>query len=677
MQTSTLAFIILAAITALGLVLLQYYFKSKKRGKLQKVLSFFRFLALFSLFLLLINPKFVKNEYHIEKANLILLTDNSSSMATPDGMVEVAKIREEISKNTAVSEKFVLQEYNFGTALNGNDSVSFSEKSTNITKALATIQEIYGTANSAVVVLTDGNQTLGEDYEFYGQRSTFPLFPVAIGDTTQYEDLRIGQINTNTYAFLKNKYPIEAYIAYEGKKNTTVSARIVVDGQTVFRENLNFSNRDNTKTITAFIDANTVGVKTIQVMVDSLENEKNTDNNIKNTAIEVIDEKTNIAIISSVLHPDIGTLKKAIERNEQRSATIYKPNTSLNELNDTDVFILYQPTRTFAKIYEYIQKKKANILTITGTKTDWNFVNSVQNTFKKNNYNQKEEIFPILNAGFDTFGTEDFSLTDFPPLMGDLGGIMLNDGGEVLLHQRIKGVNLNEPLLALMDNGQMREAMLFGENIWKWRIQSFRNDQAFDNFDDFIGKLMLYLATTKSKNRLTVDYQSIYAGSNEAKITASYFDETFVFDGNATITVQINAEDNDVSREIPMLMKGNYYESDLSGLPAGVYNFTVKVANESIARSGGFTILDFDVEKQFLSSNYAKLDRLAAQTSGKLYFPSESNVMIDSLLGDNRFLPIQKGKENVVSLIDFKFLMGIIIVALTLEWFIRKYNGLI
>ena len=39
-------------------------------------------------------------------------------------------------------------------------------------------------------------------------------------------------------------------------------------------------------------------------------------------SVEVIDEQIKVLILTSILHPDLGVLKKAIESNKQRSATI-------------------------------------------------------------------------------------------------------------------------------------------------------------------------------------------------------------------------------------------------------------------------------------------------------------------------------------------------------------------
>ena len=51
----------------------------------------------------------------------------------------------------------------------------------------------------------------------------------------------------------------------------------------------------------------------------------------KNFAVEVIDQKTNVAIVSDIIHPDMGALKKAIESNEQRTASILDVNSFLTD----------------------------------------------------------------------------------------------------------------------------------------------------------------------------------------------------------------------------------------------------------------------------------------------------------------------------------------------------------
>lgn len=672
MDTQTILFIFLAAVIALALALFQYYFKAKKRGKLSLLLAFLRFLTWFGAMLLLINPKFFQSDYRIEKTNLLVLIDNSSSMKE----TEIGQTLQSIKERRELADKFDINYHSFGNQLNTGDSITYSERNTNIAKALKSLKTIYGTANGAVVLLSDGNQTLGEDYEFYAKNLQFPVYPLVVGDTTTYEDLRIDQVNVNKYAFLKNKFPIETFVSYQGQGSVSATVTISVDGKSVFKENIDFNTTSKTKMVNTLLNANSVGVKNIQISISGLNEERNTQNSNRSVAVEVIDEKTNVMIIFDVLHPDIGALKKAIESNEQRAVSIQKSSANTNDFDEVNLFILYQPKASFKGVYEYIQRKKANSLTIVGPKTDLNFVNSAQRTFNQQLFNYTEETTPDVNPGFSFFDVSDFSVDDFPPLDANMGTININKPGETILSRKVRGVSLKEPLLHLTEQDGQREAILFGENIWKWRVQSYRNSKNFKNFDEFIGKLVRYLATTEPKTRFSLDYKSVYEGANDAKLKATYFDKAYEFDANAVIDLELKHTKSGKVSQSTMLLKNGYFEADLTNLTPGEYTFTAKVANENLIKSGSFTILDFDVEQRFLSSDYKKLDRLASNTSGESYFSDQVTALGDTLMAADRFMPVQKSEQNIVSLIDFRLLLGIIALTLALEWFIRKYNGL-
>ena len=174
MQMTTLLLVFAAALAALALVFFQYYFKAKRKGKLAFLLSVLRFLAYFGLFVLIINPKFSKEEYAIQKINLVVLADNSTSMATYKS--HVARILEKVNGTESISERFEVKSYRFGNELQEfDDSLSFQEKHTNISKALALIKDVYDNTNTAVLLLTDGNQTIGADYGFQGNALKIPV----------------------------------------------------------------------------------------------------------------------------------------------------------------------------------------------------------------------------------------------------------------------------------------------------------------------------------------------------------------------------------------------------------------------------------------------------------------------------------------------------------------------
>ncbi|AEM72131.1 hypothetical protein Murru_3110 [Allomuricauda ruestringensis DSM 13258] len=677
MDLRTVLLIVLAVAAALAIVFFQYFYKNPRKGSLKIILAALRFVTLFCGLLLLINPKFVNKDYFLEKANLILLVDNSTSMEDASTTSEISQAIAQIKADDDLNERFTIHQYGFGNTIAVTDSVSFNQGNTDVSNALSTLNDVFVNGTNALVMFSDGNQTLGRDYEYISLNKNSTINPVVVGDTAQYEDISVGLINVNKYAFLRNSFPIETSVRYQGSRPVSSTVTIFINGNRVHQERVSLNSTKNSQTLNTLVEAQSVGIKTIKIEVGALENERNTANNSKETAIEVIDEKTNVAIVSDMLHPDIGALKKSIESNEQRSVTLVKPNASQSVLAESDIIILYQPNRNYRSVYEFLENSGANYFTITGSKTDWNFLNRIQESYTITGSTQPEEILPVLNNAFGLFGLGEFTVDGFPPLNGTLGDIQLNKDNETVMFQQLQGVNLDKPLFTILTESNQKEAVLFGENLWRWRAQVYRNDQSFQKFDDFMGSLMVYLGSNRQRSRLELDYELVFDNASMAKIRASYFDESYQFDADANISIAIKGKDNDFSRVSPILLKGSFYEVDLSDLEAGEYNFTVTVQDENLNRSGTFRILDFNPEKQLVSANYKKLGRLAANNKGQLYFLDKLEDLRSDLSSSNEFLPVQKSRDNVVSLIDFRILLGLMVLSLAAEWFIRKYNGLI
>ena len=370
-------------------------------------------------------------------------------------------------------------------------------------------------------------------------------------------------------------------------------------------------------------------------------------------------------------------VKKAIETNEQRKVTILKPAEAIGKLNDYQLVLLYQPDRNFAAVYNEIERLNKNTLLVTGTKTDWNFLNAVQNTFQKEVTRQPEDVAASLNANYGTFALEDIGFNDFPPIPTLFGDLTIPVPHEIILTKSINGFDTENPMLATTELNGKRDAIWDAEGLWKWRAQSFLQTNGFEEFDAFLGKLVQYLASNKRRSRLEVSNESFYYNNSPIRISAQYFDQNYVFDNRASLNISVVNQETNARTVFPMLLRNNFFEVDVNSLAAGEYAFTVSVEDEAVARSGNFSILDFNVEQQFGNANVTKLGRLATNTEGDAFFATEVDALITKLLNDDRFQSIQKSQQKIVPLIDWKYLLGLIVLTLALEWFIRKYNGLI
>ena len=677
MSPETILYVVIAGVLSFALAVFMYGYRSKYKGQKRWLFGVLRFITLFSVLLLLINPKFKSETYTIEKPALPVLIDNSESIKELAQETNSRSVIDALKNNDALNDKFDLSFFSFGSSFSDNDSVSFTEKNTNISKALSATNEVFKNEVAPTIIITDGNQTLGSDYEYAATTFANPIYPVILGDSTKYTDLSIAQLNTNRYAFLKNKFPVEAILVYNGAGSVSSQFVITQGAATVYRETITFSENDNTKTISLTLPAARVGLQTYTARVLPLEAEKNTVNNTKRFAVEVIDEATNVLLISAMIHPDLGTIKKSIETNEQRNVRIVKPAEAVALLNEYQLVILYQPNRTFAAVYTELEKLKKNTLTISGSNTDWNFLNTVQSVFQKDDTGQEELSAAILNINYGTFAVDDIGFNSFPPLKTTFGDLVITVPHEILLYQSITGIETGSAVLATAELNGKRDAILDVEGVWKWRAQSYLQEKNFQEFDAFTGRLVQYLASNKRKSRLEVSNESFYYNNAPIKISAQYFDNNYVFDNRAALTISVVHNESKARTVFPLLLKNNFYEVDVNSLPAGVYNYTVAVTDEAIARSGSFTILDFNVEQQFGNANVTKLGTLATNTNGASFFTNQTENLITSLLQDERFQSIQKSEEKVVPLIDWKYLLLLIVLALSAEWFIRKYNGLI
>ncbi|WP_138434029.1 VWA domain-containing protein [Winogradskyella algicola] len=677
MNTETILYIILALTTALLLALFQYVFKSKLNTTLKIILTALRTASIFGIFLLLINPKFETNTYYDQKPTLVIAADNSESIAYLEQDEKLQEVLKKLQTNPEIQKRFNIETYSFSKALQPIDSLQFINQRSNISNALKQIGEVYSNQVAPIVLLSDGNQTYGTDYSFVSNLVKQPIYPVILGDSTIYTDLSIKQLNVNRYVFLKNRFPVEIITNYNGLESVNTELKIWSGSTVIFRKPIQFDAEKTSEIISTTLSANSVGVKTYRVELTPLNQEKNMVNNSKNFGVEVIDQKTNIALVSDILHPDLGALKKSIESNEQRSVSILKPNEYLDRINDFQLVILYQPNDSFNEVLSRVSDENLNSFIITGNTTNFSLLNNLQQAFKQTITNQSEDFQPELNRNYNTFIIDNLSFEDYPPLQSEFGTIEFSVPNDVILSKSVNGIDTDQPMLSTFEIGNTKHALLSGEGIWRWRAQSFLESESFNDFDNFIGKLVQYLSSNKKRSRLNIDYKSFYNGNDDVIISAQYFNKNYEFDSTAALTLVLKNRDDDGIREVPLLLNNGNYSVDLSGISAGSYNFTIKHNTEAVAASGSFEILEYNVEQQFLNADAEKLKALANNSQGTAVFSTETDKLISNLVEDSRYVIIQKSTKNVVSLIDWKYLLGLIAISLFIEWFIRKYNGLI
>jgi hypothetical protein len=675
MTTNTILLLLLSLLIAGGLSFFQYLYKVKNKSNVNLFLTFLRFLSIFCLLLLLINPIITTNKLEIIKTPLPIVMDNSSSISFLNAKEKAIEVYQKITSNKDIQEKFEVQSYRFDSSFQQSDSLSFKGTQTNVDLVAKNVKSIYKNTFYPTIIITDGNQTSGNDF-VYSFNENNKVYPLVLGDTTKVLDLKVNQLNVNRYAFLKNKFPVEVFLHYSGDKNLTANFSITQGNEVLSRQSISFSSSKKTAVVNVLLPANKVGLQIYKAKIESKVSEKNNFNNIKNFAVEVIDQKTTIAIVSSTNHPDIAVLKRAIESNLQRKVILVNPN-NIKSLQDYNILILYQPTTAFKSVFEANKKAGLNTFIITGTSTDFSFLNQEQNNFVFKMSNQDEDYVANFDANFNLFEMENIGFENFPPLQNNFGTITPKGEVNVLLSSKIRNIDTQTPLLSFVENQGKRTAYLFGENSWKWSMQSHVDTQSFEKYDVFINKIIQYLASNDTKKSLVVNHESFYNSGETIEITAQYFNKNYDFDEKANLTIAVTNKKTKQTKNYDLLKGNNIYKVNLDGLVAGTYNFAIKELNSKTSYAGHFEILDFDIEKQFVNPDVQKLKQLASQTKGTIYYPSQIEVLIKKLLENEDYKAIQKDVVKKSPLIDWKLLLILIVIFLSTEWFVRKYNGML
>ena len=677
MTVETIIFITLALIIALGFAFFQYLFRKVNRNRKDYIFFALRSLAVFLVLLMLINPKLTSTDYEVDKPELILLADNSQSVSYTQASEDLIQISKQIAENEQIQKSFQVNFLNFGEKLRLNDSLDFSAGQTDIYSALDETENLFPQKTSAIVLLTDGNQSLGRDFQYYKKKNNTQVYPLVVGDTTKYKDLSVERINANRYAFLNNRFPVEVFLNYSGQDNVQVDFNIKSGESILYSRKVDFSSDIQSQVVSTDLPANSLGVKNYEVEIAPISDEKNTTNNQQRFAIEVIDERTSVLILSNIAHPDLGAIKNAIESNEQRIADIKYISDKNFKTSDYQLVILYQVNNSFNTIISEILENNLSFLVITGSKTDWNYVNNLKLGYSKTWSNQSQEIFPVYNPTFSSFQFEDIGFEDMPPLLDKFGQISFEENKfSVMLNQELQGVETGEPLLGVSQNTP-KSGFMFGENIWRWRAKSFVDNKSFSEFDDFFGKLIQNLASSGSRQRLTVDAENFYYANENIVISAQYFDENYQFDAGASLKINIQNRENEERFTSDLILKNNFYQFNGGDLPPGEYSYTVSVQDKNLKKSGSFEVIAYNTEQQFISANTSGLQSFAENNETRLFFPGTTADLIENLLNNDKLKPVQKSRQKTLPLIDWYYLLFILIFILAAEWFYRKYLGLI
>ena len=115
---------------------------------------------------------------------------------------------------------------------------------------------------------------------------------------------------------------------------------------------------------------------------------------------------------------------------------------------------------------------------------------------------------------------------------------------------------------------------------------------------------------------------------------------------------------------------------ELTNLTSGSYQYkaTVVAAGNEYVRNGNVTIMPLQVEQRQKQANHQILNKLATNKGGKLFYISEIPELQELILAQES-KTISYSRHQLSELLNHQWIFFLLLVFLSLEWFLRKQNG--
>ena len=647
----------------------------------------FRFLSIFFIAFLLLGPLLKMISRKVEKPLIILAVDNSESItANKDSAFYRKDFPAIIQKiNNELQGDYDVKTYSFGKNFQSGNALTFKEKQTDISSVFDEINNAYSNQNlGAIILATDGIYNEGNNPLYSSKEVKAPVFTIAFGDTTQHKDLLIKNVKHNQLVFQGNMSPLQIDINAFGCANQNTTLTVEHNGQTVFTKKVDINAQNFFTSIPLEVDAKESGMQHYIITLSKLVGEITYANNRADIFVNVINGKQKILFLAQSPHPDLTAYKQAIESNENYQVVLkFIDDFTPQNLTDYNLAILHQLPGLRGEgngIIKLLKDKKIPLLYILGSQTGMKVLSATEPSLSiSSNQNSTNDVLLIPNPTFSIFTLSEDELSvlkKFPPLQSPYGRYDLRGESSVLFKQQIGYVKTDFPLIFFSKNAESKVGFICGEGFWKWRLYDaeLSKQQVSQNL---VSKIVQYLASKEDKSLFRISNIKKRFDENEpVQFDAEVYNESYELINAQEVQMAIkNSQGKTFNYTFSKTEKS--YTLNAGLMPVGNYTYeaTVNIGNKTEHLKGTYTVLPLQVEFLQTVADHQLLNQLSVQSEGKLFYPTQADKLIKTIKQNASIKPVIYKQEEVKSWINLKWIFFIVLSFLSVEWFVRKWNG--
>ncbi len=665
------------------------YWKTDKPDfpfKAKVLMALCRSIAVCLIVFLLFNPMFKQVKKELEKPIIVVGIDNSQSLAlTEKASYYQSDFQDKLKHFFAqLEKKYTLETYLVGDSLKQARVPDFSEKKTNLSAFFNQTSASYYHRNiGAFVLFSDGIFNDGISPVNATKTKATPIYIMALGDTTTKQDLKIAKINYNKKVFINNVFPIKVLVQAEQLSGKKTKMTVFQNKEKVFEKEINISSNNFQQWENLSFEAQKAGLLHYRIELSEIEGELTIVNNVSNVVVEVSDSRKKVLILYRAPHPDISTLTTSLQSADVYQVESFSVEKFSGNLSTYDMMVLHGlPSVDFPikSILDQMKKIAMPCFFIVGKQSNYMFFNQLNAGVQINNIanRQENEVTSVFNSNFSNFSlntqNEDI-LPSFPPLKVPFAQYNVAPTASVLLFQKIGNIATTYPLLLYNQGEEARQVVCLGDGLWRWRLHNFLLSGTHDQFDELILKSFQYMGTKADKSFFRVETKSVFYENEPIIFEAELYNKNYELTTDAE--VELDLTDGEHKHHFVFSKERQRFSLNIGLFPSKDYHWTAYTTynGEKLTASGAFSIQPINLESINLTTDMQLLSNLATQSNGQLFSDTDFDGIINAIENNEQIKSIAHYSKKHYPLSENVIVLGLIMLLLSIEWFLRKFNG--
>lgn len=707
-----IAYLLLAVLASIVLTWWLYRETTPELSRNQRLLlGFLRSAALSIILFLLAEPLFLNTSQITEQPVLGLLFDESQSMelSEADSTRDNRGYRELIDRILSATSSERVSLFGFGgegRELPIIDSLSLDAPRTNVSAGLEFVRDrLQDKLLGAVVLVSDGRHIEGRNPEHVADLFPVPVITLVVGDTTIRKDLRIQQVLSNELSYVGREVPVQVHIRNEGHDAQFITVTMTMEGRILDQEMLTLPPSGGVAITELTFVPDKVGFFQYRIDISHLDGELTFRNNSQLLSLQILERERQVLLLSGAPSPDASAYARMLSENSDTQLTVrtqkapgvyyegslapldMAPDLIIlngypsNETTAGDISLIRAAIESGSSLL-YVMDRSSDLVSLKGSLARFLPVRPriIRSGFVTGFFVPADRAH--LHAVFDISNRrETSSWSRLPPISLNQTTWDLVPGAVTLAHTTIRGISVENPVFIINRSLGSRSAAFLASGLWRWRNAPEDLDAEAGRWTELFTNLVQWLVTGEDDRPVRVSpSRGALDESEPVDFGGQVYDENLAPVSDASVLLTIEAPDGELFPYQMQVLGNGRYTIKLGNLSEGTYSYTAvatRDGGELGSDRGTFSVGALSVEFRTPYADPLLMRQIARRSGGFSISADNLDGLSARLAALPSFKPRTVTTESQMRLWRRLPFLLVVLVLMSVEWFMRKRFGLV